>query len=358
MASDSHMRLVVTLAALLLRALTPSVAEACDPVQLPTSGPSGIALFVATVAPDRGEHLRADMLTGRAGTDDIAREEAVLVPWSHGSDCRPVPWNPARDGGGWSPPHEPAVYTGWIRPPDRWIDGLPTIDVHWAHLQPVWWPAKAVNPPLSGALLTTAEFFDFFRALRTDEELRDRQVEALIRVRAWASAHQTAVSREPARSMLAQLYWLWAAATEQTAPSSTLMSSVRFDTVRPEHLASVSNGTCSLPAELPTEPDYAVTSPSGVWSATVQRTDGARVPYDQAQACVRLRDRSGRLRSVTVGDRTTSAGTVFRDLRLQWINDRLLYIFVDVGHAAGVGQLLDIEDGKWLYAKTESYVRQ
>ena len=44
-----------------------------------------------------------------------------------------------------------------------------------------------------------------------------------------------------------------------------------------------------------------------------------------------------------------------RTLRLQWVNERLVYVFTEVGHVAGVGQLLDVEDMKWIYTRTEYY---
>jgi hypothetical protein len=45
----------------------------------------------------------------------------------------------------------------------------------------------------------------------------------------------------------------------------------------------------------------------------------------------------------------------FRTLRVQWVNDRILHIFTDVGHVAGVHQLLDVEELAWIYARAEYY---
>jgi len=128
---------------------------------------------------------------------------------------------------------------------------------------------------------------------------------------------------------------------------SVAQTPVRYDVVLPEHLAKASAGTCSLPKNLRAKAPSVVSSPHGNWSATVQETDPVAVPYDQARACIQLRGPGGVVRGVTLGD--------FRTLRLQWVNERMLYIETDVGHVAGVGQLLDVEDLRWLYARTEYY---
>lgn len=122
---------------------------------------------------------------------------------------------------------------------------------------------------------------------------------------------------------------------------------VRYASVRPEHQAHVSKEPCSLPKDLRTKEKYALASAYENWSATVLETDPVVVPYDQARACITLHGRDGATRSVTIG--------TFRTLRLQWLNERLLYVFTDVGHIAGVGQLLDVDDMKWVYARTEYY---
>jgi hypothetical protein len=141
-------------------------------------------------------------------------------------------------------------------------------------------------------------------------------------------------------SMIAAVSLVW---NTYAAPTQR----VEYSSVLPELLAHVSKKACSLPTELRTKDKYVVASALGNWSATVLETDPVAVPYDKARACIQLQGSDGVVRSVTIG--------AFRTLRLQWLNERLLYLFTDVGHVAGVGQLLDVDDMKWLYARTESY---
>jgi hypothetical protein len=125
-------------------------------------------------------------------------------------------------------------------------------------------------------------------------------------------------------------------------------SRVVYDSVRASHRALVTNGPCAVASNLKTKDVYRIASEHRSWSATVQETDPVVVPYDQARACIQLQGPNGSARSVSIGD--------FRTLRVQWVNERLLYVFTDVGRVAGVGQLLDVEDIIWLYARTELHV--
>jgi len=138
-----------------------------------------------------------------------------------------------------------------------------------------------------------------------------------------------------------------AAALVLHAAPLTAQSRVTYDSVAIRHRAQVSRDACSIPASLKMKDSYQVASEHGSWSASVQETDPVVVPYDQARACIQLRGRDGLRLGITLGD--------FRTLRIQWVNERLLYLSTDVGHVAGVGQLLDVEEMKWVYAMTQLY---
>lgn len=142
-----------------------------------------------------------------------------------------------------------------------------------------------------------------------------------------------------ARLVLASLLILVAA--------GTLRAQIRYDAVAPAHLAKVSTSPCVLDKTLKALPTEVLASPAGTWTAVVAQTDPVTVPYDRARGCIKISGQAGN-RFVAVGG--------FRALHLTWVNERLLYIFTDVGHTAGVGQLLDVDDAKWMYAKTELYV--
>ena len=126
------------------------------------------------------------------------------------------------------------------------------------------------------------------------------------------------------------------------------LAQIRYDAVSPAHLAKASSVPCALDKTLKTLSQQVLASPMGTWTAVIEQTDPVSVPYDQAKGCIKLStSQSNRTISVTIG--------AFRTLQLTWINERLLYVFTDVGHVAGVGQLLDVEEAKWIYAKTELY---
>ena len=90
-----------------------------------------------------------------------------------------------------------------------------------------------------------------------------------------------------------------------------------------------------------------ITSPRGRYRARVQTTDASVVPYDKAKAGIVFERYDGQRRYVLVED--------FRTVELRWINDRLVLLSCDIGHVAGVGQVLDVEAGKWIYQQGEQY---
>lgn len=87
-----------------------------------------------------------------------------------------------------------------------------------------------------------------------------------------------------------------------------------------------------------------------IWLARLQVTDAVVVPYDQAKASIVFERTDGKKRFLLIED--------FRTTRLRWINDRLVYIFCDIGHIAGVGMVYDVEDDRWVYQKGEQYLRE
>jgi hypothetical protein len=120
-----------------------------------------------------------------------------------------VAWTPTRDGV-WSVPLAPAFYAGRLRDRNAWVNGVPTIDIEMARLQPVWHGGDADRQRFGTAsLLTPMEFFEFYRILPTSEEFDARAPEALTRVEAWESTHQELAAREPVRSMLRLLRMVW-----------------------------------------------------------------------------------------------------------------------------------------------------
>jgi hypothetical protein len=122
---------------------------------------------------------------------------------------------------------------------------------------------------------------------------------------------------------------------------------VTYEPVRASHEAKISDQPCAVPRALQTQQPYVVLTELRNWSATVVETNSTVVPYDQARACIRLQGPGSVVRHIAIGD--------FRTLRLHWVSERLLYVFTDVGHIAGVGQLFDVVDATRIYARTEIY---
>ena len=129
---------------------------------------------------------------------------AILVPWAYGPDCQPVAWGSAPV---WSPPREPAFYTGQIRPREKWLEGLPTVDVYMAWREPLWRSADPRWPhPISDAgLLNPAEFLQLYAALPTATTLAGSPATVLRDLDRWASRMPAIVNREPAATIQANL---------------------------------------------------------------------------------------------------------------------------------------------------------
>jgi hypothetical protein len=220
---------VLCCAALILGA-TPLAA--CDPAWLPMARPEGISVFVALALADTlldaavsagkrrlhprfGEEMdpvigetrggqRVRLLRWTQAASPPARE-AVLVPWAYGPDCRPIAW---RERLRWLREGTRGAVTGWLRPAEGWIGGLPTFDVAMAWREPVWaegeprWPEAAGKAPR----MTPEEFVELYSALPTVELLkRDRQA-AAERMREWEREHADLAKLAPAATVAGYVY--------------------------------------------------------------------------------------------------------------------------------------------------------
>ena len=84
-----------------------------------------------------------------------------------------------------------------------------------------------------------------------------------------------------------------------------------------------------------------------IWHALLRQTDGTLVPYDRAVACLSFSGPKGAECNVLLRR--------FRTIQLHWINDRLVVIEVNIGRAASIFQILDLEQKRWIYQLGESY---
>lgn len=182
----------------------PAPAVVCDPAWLPISRPPEAAYFLATPTGGRPTAVVVQVHAGKlASGTPLTSGPAVLVPWAYGPDCSAVSWNSTT---GWVLPVGRAVFTGVPRPRSQWTDRRPTFDIAMAWAQPLWqandprWPAGSRE-----ALLTPEEFLELYEQLPTHDELRADPSRAAARTAAWAAAHPNVASREPAKTILANL---------------------------------------------------------------------------------------------------------------------------------------------------------
>ena len=90
-----------------------------------------------------------------------------------------------------------------------------------------------------------------------------------------------------------------------------------------------------------------VESPHRTGRACVTQTDATLVPYAQEEAHI--------LVTTDLGKPVFLRVCRFRILEVRWINERLIYLERDMGHVAGVEELFDVIEGKWLFQKSVEY---
>jgi hypothetical protein len=211
MHATRHRRLVALLCFGTALTFGATPLNACDPAWLPIARPDGITAFVALALAETVLDTIAGPLTARTHAlfsrrlDDVSGRsrggqrvrllrsadrsaspvrEAVLVPWSYRSDCRPIEWTDRLD---WIPAGTRGVVTGWLRPREHWLAGVPTYDVEMAWREPVWtqdesrWTMIGSDEPL----MTPEEFLELYRALPTVAELERAPGDAANTLRRW-----------------------------------------------------------------------------------------------------------------------------------------------------------------------------
>lgn len=218
----------------LAAALTVGAAPlaACDPMWLPVARPAGISVLVAvalarTVLDTMATSIAArvhpafgrllDTAGGRTAggqrvrlerwTEDATGQwrEAVLVPWAYREDCRPIEWTGRLD---WIPAGTRGAVTGWLRPREHWLDGLPTFDVEMAWREPMWgeheprWFDAAGGP----RRMTPEEFLELHAALPTIERFERSPLEVSAQFRRWEREHPALAALAPAATMLTNIH--------------------------------------------------------------------------------------------------------------------------------------------------------
>ena len=103
----------------------------------------------------------------------------------------------------------------------------------------------------------------------------------------------------------------------------------------------------TFPEDTPLESAVVVNSPIGSSTARVVRTDGTKIPYDDAEAHITVVS--------AFGDTIYFKSKGFRTVDVQWIGERFLFISKGIGHIVAIEEIYDIVDKKWLVQQTVSY---
>lgn len=102
-----------------------------------------------------------------------------------------------------------------------------------------------------------------------------------------------------------------------------------------------------FPPSVPVESTVTIPSPLGYGSATLLSTDATKVPYDQEEAHVAITSKYFPPVFVKVA--------FFRTVTLTWITERTVLIARDIGHTAGIEEILDVVDRRWLSRESLDY---
>jgi hypothetical protein len=114
-----------------------------------------------------------------------------------------------------------------------------------------------------------------------------------------------------------------------------------------QYYSRITKDAPEFPPTVPVESTLTIPSPMGYGSAKVVCTDGVKVPYDQQEAHVTITSKYFPRVCVEV--------KFFRTVTLTWITERTVLIERDIGHIAGIEEILDVIDRRWLSQQSLSY---
>ena len=114
----------------------------------------------------------------------------------------------------------------------------------------------------------------------------------------------------------------------QPAPPAT------YDKSFSDRYCVVTSEEPKFPENTPLEPEVVVNSPIGSSIARVVRTDGTKIPYDDAEAHITVVS--------AFGDTIYFRSKGFRTVNVQWIGERFLFISKGAGHESAIPLLQTI----------------
>jgi len=114
-----------------------------------------------------------------------------------------------------------------------------------------------------------------------------------------------------------------------------------------DRYSQVVSGPLSFPKNTPLEARVDRFSPQKTGQAIVLRTDGTQIPYEDEVAHISVISE--------IADPSFIVTKDFRTITVQWVSERLLLIRRDIGHVAGIEELYDVIDKKFLIQKSIQY---
>ena len=124
-------------------------------------------------------------------------------------------------------------------------------------------------------------------------------------------------------------------------------TSVHYGNQFSDFYPEISTAPVAISPEIPLEEDVTVWSEFRNRKATLVRSDATKIPYDKEIGSITIESRNRPKQYIRLRG--------FRWVEIKWINDRLLYIYCDIGHIACVDAIFDAQTGKWVYRQSMSY---
>lgn len=122
--------------------------------------------------------------------------------------------------------------------------------------------------------------------------------------------------------------------------SASASAQISYSDTLKEHYSRIVNTPLKFAAGVPLEPPVLVPSPRAYGSASLMRTDGVKVPYESEEAHIAITSQFFPPLYVEV--------KFFRTVTLTWLTERLILIHRDIGHIAGIEEVLDVIDRRWI----------
>lgn len=113
-----------------------------------------------------------------------------------------------------------------------------------------------------------------------------------------------------------------------------------FETIEETEYIFVEDSAWSPEAGLPLEREVSIASQ--LFEARMIRTDGSQIPYDRSEGMITISPLNG-------GEPIHIKLERFRSIEMRWINDRLLYVWMNLGRIYSVDAIFDAIAGQWIY---------